>query len=111
MAGKSQWKKWNAFSRTDAFWQRFLFASLRKRYDEMLADGNKAVQDAIAGALPIATNLATRKPTPPRIHDSSDGSFGNPDVEEQVKLAASSQSNDEDLSGPEETVTDHEDCG
>ena len=48
MAGKSQWKKWNAFSRTDAFWQRCLFASLRKRYDELLADGNKAVQDAIA---------------------------------------------------------------
>ena len=54
IVGKNQWRRWNAFSCTDAFWQRFLFASLRKRYDEMLADGNKAVQDAIAGALPIS---------------------------------------------------------
>ena len=69
MAGKSQWKKWDAFRRTDAFWQRFLHASLRKRYDELLADGNQAVQDAIAGALPISdveavadTDITERSP-------------------------------------------------
>ncbi len=42
---------------------------------------------------------------------SEDESFENLDVEEQVKLAASSQPNDEDLIGPEEKATDEEGCG
>ena len=48
MAGKMEWKRYQDFIVAAVFWCPEEAANHLKRYEEMLAAGNEAVQDAIA---------------------------------------------------------------